>query len=244
LSGWLGTCCIAVLEASIITNQCREAAVTRQSRSTNVVAAAVIAAVGAIAAVMPARATPVSFLISGYIPPGEGTSFPVGDSGDVSVRLSYDPDLASRSSPSGGEFLLEESAKFSVQFGDLTIDVTGADGISAGVGGWGIGLRVPLPAGRLWFTPKPTWLLMELGENSSGPGPFEGLQHLPANLDVIRPRDSSVWLTTLEGESVHGSLFDIRQVPEPATIAILLVGLAGLVGMISCAGRQTLQDAR
>src|SRR5689334_7854940 len=49
-------------------------------------------AVLTLGAAAPARATPVSYVITGQIPAGESTVFPVGSRTDVTVHLSYDPD--------------------------------------------------------------------------------------------------------------------------------------------------------
>lgn len=184
-----------------------------------------------------AHATPVSFLFTGAIPEGDNSQFPVGSSRDVSVVLSYDPDLAHGAFPTAS-FPLEPSAQWTSHWGDVVVAASGADGIVASVHGWDIGLMVSFPAGQLPYSANPLFMLLQFGAggNVSGAGPFDGLDHLPANLDVIAPRDSSVWLTDLSGNTVHGTLFTITRLdggalPEPGTLAILLVGLMGLAGL-------------
>src|SRR5258708_347087 len=102
----------------------REAHAAREgkSRAKHVVrrvsALVVIASAITVGAATPAGATPVSFLITGAIPGGEETAFPVGTNPAASVLLSYDPDLAGASLPRQ-VFLLEPSAQFSARWGDL-----------------------------------------------------------------------------------------------------------------------------
>jgi hypothetical protein len=93
-----------------------------------------------------------------------------------------------------------------------------------------------------WESPFGTWSLVQTF--SSGYGPFEGLLHAPANLDAIHPPDYGVSLTRVTPDgfnTLHAQLFNITRVngtvPEPATIAILLVGLAGLMGLTRYAGQ-------
>jgi hypothetical protein len=90
-----------------------------------------------------------------------------------------------------------------------------------------------VPAGQL---PVPALFILQSGEVLGDLPPlFDGL-HAPANLDALPVQGFYMNLSLSRPGAdfptiVHAVVTDIARIPEPPALAVLLVGLAGLVGL-------------
>jgi hypothetical protein len=204
-----------------------------------------------IGAAVPARATPVTFALSGHAVltnPTDITVFPIG-SGLFFGLLSYDPALPLGSSGRSDIFgfpLLENSAFFDVHIGDIHFLRTGADGLAFATFAHDIVLFAELPSGSLPFTALPGRLILTLREPAFGPPHFDP-NFPPENLDELRPGDDRVLNLIIFNEMGNEParfLLDvfvdlpITKIPEPSTLGLLAFALMALLALqVRCQGR-------